>query len=60
LAALDPADRAVAEKIRDLLATRGDKLFTARRSARRSRRSIRTATLPLWLDKGIENARAKP
>ena len=44
LASLDPADRAVAEKIRDLLATKGGQAFSpARRSARRSRRSTRTA-----------------
>ena len=60
LAALDPADRAVAEKIRDLLATRGDKLFTAKKEREAVEAFYQNRNLaPLWLDKGIENARAE-
>jgi L,D-transpeptidase YcbB len=60
MAALDPADRAVAEKIRDLLATKGDKIFASKkeRSAAEAFYQAR-AYAPLWLDKGIENARSK-
>ena len=60
LAALDPADRAVAEKIRDLLATRGDKLFTAKKEREAVEAFYQNRNLaPLWLDKGIANARAE-
>src|SRR3954464_13807562 len=60
LAALDPADRAVAEKIRDLLATRGDKLFTAKKEREAVEAFYQNRNLaPVWLDKGIENARAE-
>src|SRR5580693_7989603 len=42
LASLDPADRAIAEKIRDLLATKLDRFFTSKKkSARQPLRSIR-------------------
>jgi murein L,D-transpeptidase YcbB/YkuD len=60
MASLDPADRVVAEKIRDLLATKGDKLFAAKkeRSAAEAFYQNRNYA-PIWLDKGIENARAK-
>jgi murein L,D-transpeptidase YcbB/YkuD len=61
MAALDPADRAVAEKIRDLFAAKtADKVFLAKkeRSAAEAFYQSR-AFAPLWLDKGIENARAK-
>jgi murein L,D-transpeptidase YcbB/YkuD len=64
MAALDPADRAVAEKIRDLFAAKTDKsadrIFLAKkeRSAAEAFYQSR-AFAPLWLDKGIENARAK-
>ena len=60
LASLDPADRVVAEKIRDLLGTKAESIFASK--------SERTAVeafyqgrsfAPLWLDKGVENARAK-
>jgi murein L,D-transpeptidase YcbB/YkuD len=60
LAALDPADRAVAEKIRDLLASKGDKLFTAKKERAAVEAFYQNRNLaPLWLDKGIENARAE-
>jgi L,D-transpeptidase YcbB len=60
LASLDPADRPIAEKIRDLLAAKGEKLF----ANKNEREAIETFyqsrnLLPLWLDKGVENARAK-
>ena len=60
MASLDPADRVVAEKIRDLLATKGDKLFAGKkeRSAAETFYQNRNYA-PIWLDKGIENARAK-
>ncbi len=60
LAALDPADRAVAENIRDLLATKGDKLFTAKKERAAVEAFYQNRNLaPLWLDKGIQNARAE-
>jgi L,D-transpeptidase YcbB len=60
LASLDPADRPVAEKIRDLFLAKSDKIF----SSKRDRAAVeafyqRRNLLPLWLDKGIESARAK-
>jgi murein L,D-transpeptidase YcbB/YkuD len=60
LASLDPGDRPIAEKIRDLLAAKGEKLFVNQNE----REAVETFyqsrnLLPLWLDRGIENARAK-
>ncbi len=59
LPSLDPADRAVAGNIRDLLAARADKLF----ASKKERSAVETFYqncnfVPLWLDKGVENARA--
>jgi L,D-transpeptidase YcbB len=60
IASLDAADRPVAEKIRDLLAAKSDRLFSSK--------SQRTAVeafyqnrsfAAIWLDKGVENARAR-
>ena len=46
--------------IRDLLATRGDKLFTAKKERAAVEAFYQNRNLaPLWLDKGIENARAE-
>ena len=60
MAALDPADRAVAEKIRDLLAARSDKIFTGKKERAAVEAFYQNRNLaPLWLDKGVENARAK-
>jgi L,D-transpeptidase YcbB len=60
LAALDPADRAVAEKIRDLLAAKTDKIFANKRERAAVESFYQTRRLaPLWLDKGVENARAQ-
>src|SRR5262249_44996467 len=55
----DPADRAVAEKIRDLLAAKTDKIF----ASKKERSAVETFYqnrnhAPLWLEKGVENARA--
>jgi murein L,D-transpeptidase YcbB/YkuD len=60
LAALDPADRAVAEKIRDLLAAKTDKIFADKRERAAVEAFYQARHLaPLWLDKGVENARAQ-
>ena len=60
LASLDPADRVVAEKIRDLLSTKAESIFASKteRTAVQSFYQGRSFA-PLWLDKGVENARAK-
>jgi murein L,D-transpeptidase YcbB/YkuD len=60
LASLDPADRVVAEKIRDLLSTKAESIFVSKteRTAVQSFYQGRSFA-PLWLDKGVENARAK-
>jgi len=59
LASLDPADRAVAEKLRDLLATKSDKLFAGKKERAAAVAFYQNRNLaPLWLDKGVENARA--
>jgi L,D-transpeptidase YcbB len=66
MAALDPADRAVAEKIRDLFAAKGDKNADKTLDKIFSGKKERTAVeafyqarsfAPLWLDKGVENTR---
>jgi murein L,D-transpeptidase YcbB/YkuD len=60
LAALDAADRAVAEKIRDLLATKADKFFADKKERAAAVAFYQSRNLaPFWLDKGIENARAE-
>jgi murein L,D-transpeptidase YcbB/YkuD len=60
LATLDPADRPVAEKIRDLLAAKTDKIFANKRERAAVETFYQARHLaPLWLDKGIENARAQ-
>jgi L,D-transpeptidase YcbB len=60
LASLDPADRVVAEKIRDLLAATPDKIFASKNEKAAVQKFYQGRNLaPLWLDKGIENARAK-
>jgi L,D-transpeptidase YcbB len=60
LATLDPADRAVAEKIRDLLAAKTDKIFANKRERAAVESFYQARHLaPLWLDKGVENARAQ-
>jgi L,D-transpeptidase YcbB len=60
MAALDPADRAVAEKIRDLLAAKADKIFNGKKERAAVEAFYQNRNLaPLWLDKGVVNARAK-
>jgi len=60
LASLDPADRVIAEKIRDLLAMRGDKIFSSKKERAAVEAFYQKRNLaPLWLDRGVENARAK-
>ena len=60
LAALDPADRAVAEKIRDLLAAKNNAIFASKREHAAVEAFYQHRHLaPLWLDKGVENARAQ-
>ena len=60
MAALDPADRAVAEKIRDLLAAKSDKIFAGKKEQAAVEAFYQKRTFaPMWLDKGVENARAK-
>src|SRR5262249_59473372 len=55
LATLDPADRAVAEKIRDLLAAKTDKIFASKRERAAAESFYQARHLaPLWLDKGVE------
>ena len=46
LAALNPADRALAEKIRDLLATKADRFFASKRERTGQSSSIRIAISP--------------
>ena len=60
MASLDPADRAVAEKIRDLLATKADKIFASKKERAAVETFYQARSLaPLWFDKGVETARAK-
>jgi murein L,D-transpeptidase YcbB/YkuD len=60
LAALDPADRAVAEKLRDLLTTKPEKFFAGKKEAAAAVAFYQQRNLaPLWLDKGAANARAE-
>src|SRR5262245_4609189 len=60
LAALDPVDRAVAEKIRDLLAAKTDTIFASKRERAAVEAFYQGRHLaPLWLDKGVQNARAQ-
>ncbi len=59
LASLDPADRAVAEKLRDLLASKIEKFFPNKKERAAVAEFYQGRNLaPLWLDKGVENARA--
>ena len=59
LASLDPADRAVAEKIRDLLAAKSDAIFASKSERKAVESFYQNRTFaPLWLDGGVANARA--
>jgi L,D-transpeptidase YcbB len=60
LASLDPADRVIAEKIRDLLTAKSPKIFVSKKEREAVEAFYQKRSLaPLWLDKGVENARAK-
>jgi murein L,D-transpeptidase YcbB/YkuD len=59
-ASLDPADRPIAEKIHELLAAKGDKIF----ASKKERTTVEAFyqgrnSAPLWFDKGVESDRAK-
>jgi murein L,D-transpeptidase YcbB/YkuD len=59
IASLDPADRPVAEKIRDLFSATSDRIFTNKKERAAAEAFYQSRNYaPLWLDNGIENARA--
>ncbi len=59
LASLDPADRPIAEKMRDLLA-KSDKLFAHKKERTAVEAFYQNRNLaPLWFEKGVESPRAK-
>jgi murein L,D-transpeptidase YcbB/YkuD len=59
IASLDPADRPVAEKIRDLFSASSDRIFTNKKERAAAEAFYQSRNYaPLWLDNGIENARA--
>jgi murein L,D-transpeptidase YcbB/YkuD len=60
LALLDPGDRPVAEKIRDLLASKSEGIFASKKEYAAVEAFYQGRNLaPLWLDKGAQNTRAK-
>jgi L,D-transpeptidase YcbB len=60
LSSLDPADRMIAERIRDLLAKKPDRIFASENEHAAVEAFYQKRNLaPLWLDKGLENARGK-
>jgi murein L,D-transpeptidase YcbB/YkuD len=60
MASLDPADRPIAEKIRDIFAAQADRIFTSKKERAAAEAFYQKRNyVPLWLDKGVENARAK-
>jgi murein L,D-transpeptidase YcbB/YkuD len=59
IASLDPADRAISQDIRDLLATKADKLFGNAKEREAVEAFYRDRNFaPMWLDKGVETMRA--
>jgi murein L,D-transpeptidase YcbB/YkuD len=59
-ASLDPADRPIAEKIRDLLAAKVDKIFATKKERAAVETFYQNRNLaPLWIEKGVEGKRAK-
>jgi murein L,D-transpeptidase YcbB/YkuD len=59
-ASLDPADRPIAEKIRDLLTAKNDKIFASRKEHAAVETFYQNRnSAPLWLDKGVAGERAK-
>src|SRR3974390_2112857 len=60
LASLDPADRAIAERIRDLLDTKPNRIFADEQVRAAVEAFYQKRNLaPLWLEKGLENGRSK-
>jgi murein L,D-transpeptidase YcbB/YkuD len=60
LASLDPVDGAIAEWVRDLLATKPNRIFAEEKVRAAVEAFYHKRDLaPLWLDKGVENARSK-
>ena len=60
LAALDPADRPIAEKMRDLLTAKVDRIFPNRKERSTVDTFYQNRNLaPLWIEQGVVNARAK-
>jgi murein L,D-transpeptidase YcbB/YkuD len=60
LASLDPADRMIAEKIRDLLAAKPAKISGSKKEREAVEAFYQKRDFaPFWLDKGVENARAR-
>jgi len=59
-ASLDPADRPIAEKIRELLAAKTDKIFASKKEHAAVEAFYQKRNdAPLWLDKGVMGDRAK-
>jgi murein L,D-transpeptidase YcbB/YkuD len=59
-ASLDAADRPIAEKIRDLLAAKVDKIFATKKEHAAVEMFYQNRNLaPLWIEKGVASARAK-
>jgi murein L,D-transpeptidase YcbB/YkuD len=60
LASLDPADRPIAEKMRDLLNAKVDRIFPNRKERGVVETFYQNRNLaPLWFEHGVMNARAK-
>jgi murein L,D-transpeptidase YcbB/YkuD len=60
LAALDPADRPIAEKIRDMFAAKADKIFASRKERSAAETFYQNRNMaPLWLEHAAPNGRAK-
>jgi murein L,D-transpeptidase YcbB/YkuD len=60
LASLDPADRPIAEKMRELLAARVDRIFANRGERTKVETFYQNRNLaPLWIEQGVQNERAR-
>jgi L,D-transpeptidase YcbB len=60
LASLDPADRPIAEKMRDLLTAKVDRIFANRKERGVVETFYQNRNLaPLWFEQGVVSARAK-
>jgi len=60
LALLDPADRPIAGRIRDILAIKPNRIFADEKEYAAVEAFYQKRNLaPLWLDKGVENARSR-